>query len=173
MPRKPSQNDSSLYINGNSPDVLMAKMADAIGEKRDAVSYRKQAKTVKKAFNKSFFDTKKNIYVDGIGTKHASLHANMYALVFGLVPESIKPSVVEFIKQKRMVCGVYGATYLFDAIGQKLDIIRDLQKCFPETYKQILSTAYYLILEDKNQTANTPSTIRKAELMLFLFPSTA
>ena len=43
----------------------------------------------------------------------------------------------------------YGATYLFDAIGQKLGITEDL-KCFPKTFKQILSIAYYLILEDKN-----------------------
>ena len=44
----------------------------------------------------------------------------------------------------------YGATYLFDAISQKLGITEDLKKCFPETFKQILSIAYYLILEDKN-----------------------
>lgn len=42
----------------------------------------------------------------------------------------------------------YGATYLFDAIGRKLGIADDLKKCFPETHNQILSTAYYLILED-------------------------
>jgi len=44
----------------------------------------------------------------------------------------------------------YGATYLLDAIGKKLGIIEDLKKCFPDTYKQILSVSYYLILEDKN-----------------------
>ena len=42
----------------------------------------------------------------------------------------------------------YGATYLLDAIGEKLGITRDLKQCFPDTYKQILSIAYYLILED-------------------------
>ena len=46
--------------------------------------------------------------------------------------------------------GFYGATYLFDAIGDKLGTTADLKKCFPDTYKQILSTAYYLILEDRN-----------------------
>jgi transposase len=44
----------------------------------------------------------------------------------------------------------YGATYLFDAIGNKTGITDDLIKCFPHTYKQILSIAYYLILEDKS-----------------------
>ncbi len=44
----------------------------------------------------------------------------------------------------------YGATYLLDAIGEKLGITDDLKQCFPNTYRQILSIAYYLILEDKN-----------------------
>jgi|WetSurMetagenome_2_1015567.scaffolds.fasta_scaffold73804_2 hypothetical protein len=50
----------------------------------------------------------------------------------------------------------YGATYLFDAIGNKLGITDDLQKCFPEIYKQILSIAYYLILEDRNPMSRFP-----------------
>lgn len=44
----------------------------------------------------------------------------------------------------------YGATYLFDAIGEKLSITTDLKKCFPKEYKKILSIAYYLILEESN-----------------------
>ena len=42
----------------------------------------------------------------------------------------------------------YGATYLLDAIGEQLGITHDLKQCFPDTYKQILSIAYYLMLED-------------------------
>ena len=44
----------------------------------------------------------------------------------------------------------YGATYLLDAIGDKLGVTADLKRCFPKSYKQILSLVYYLILEDKN-----------------------
>jgi len=44
----------------------------------------------------------------------------------------------------------YGATYLLDAVGEKLGITQDLKACFPETYQKILSTAYYLVLEDHN-----------------------
>ena len=44
----------------------------------------------------------------------------------------------------------YGATYLFDQIGMETGIAADLKACFPKTYKQILSVAYYLILEDQN-----------------------
>ena len=44
----------------------------------------------------------------------------------------------------------YGATYLFDAIGDKLGITEDLKSCFPSIYKQLLSITYYLMLEDNN-----------------------
>lgn len=44
----------------------------------------------------------------------------------------------------------YGATFLFDQIGEMTGITADLKTCFPEMYKQILSVAYYLILEENN-----------------------
>lgn len=44
----------------------------------------------------------------------------------------------------------YGATYLFDAIGDITGLTADLKACFPESYRQILSIAYYLILEENN-----------------------
>lgn len=50
----------------------------------------------------------------------------------------------------------FGATYLFDSIGEKTGITDDLKKCFPDIYKQILSIAYYLILEDKNPLSRFP-----------------
>jgi transposase len=50
----------------------------------------------------------------------------------------------------------YGATYLFDSIGESLGITADLKACFPENYKQILSIAYFLILEDRNSLMRFP-----------------
>ena len=41
----------------------------------------------------------------------------------------------------------YGATYLLNSIGEKTGLIADLKKCFPKTYKQILSISYFLVLE--------------------------
>ena len=44
----------------------------------------------------------------------------------------------------------YGATYLLDSIGEVTGVEKDLKRCFPESYKQILSLAYYLVLEEAN-----------------------
>ena len=44
----------------------------------------------------------------------------------------------------------YGATYLLESFSNELGLTKDLQRCFPERYKQLLSIAFYLILEDNN-----------------------
>jgi Transposase len=44
----------------------------------------------------------------------------------------------------------YGATYLLDQIGNTTGIEADLKACFPGIYKQLLSLAYFLILEESN-----------------------
>jgi len=58
-----------------------------------------------------------------------------------------RPGPVPSVECRRLF---YGATYLFDAIGEKIGVREDLKKCFPQSYKKILSIAYYLVLEDRN-----------------------
>lgn len=50
----------------------------------------------------------------------------------------------------------YGATYLFDRIGKETGVTDDLKTCFPDSFLQILSLAYYLILEDRNPLSRFP-----------------
>lgn len=95
---------------------LMAKMADVIGRKDDADKYRKRADKVHSAINEKLFDRAKGVYVDGEGSSHCSLHANMFALAFGLAGKSKKASVIKFIKAKGMACSVYGAQFLLEAL---------------------------------------------------------
>lgn len=50
----------------------------------------------------------------------------------------------------------YGATYLLERIGDHYGITEDLQRCFPDTYKQILSLAFFLVLEENNTISRFP-----------------
>ncbi len=59
----------------------------------------------------------------------------------------VKPGPVPITQFRR---SFYGATYLFDQIGKATGITADLKLCFPDSYKQILSIAYFLILEENN-----------------------
>lgn len=96
--------------------TLMSKIAEALGNYDDKEFYSAQASRLKKSFNDKLFDQKRGVYIDGIGTKHASLHANMFPLAFGLVPEKNTDKVTEFIRSRKMACSVYGSQFLLDGI---------------------------------------------------------
>jgi hypothetical protein len=96
--------------------VLMSEMAAAINEAADAKPFGEQAARVREAFNAKLFDDKRGVYVDGEGVEHASLHANLFALAFGLVPDERKPRVIEFIESRGMACSVYPAQFLLEAL---------------------------------------------------------
>ena len=96
--------------------TLMSKIADALNKTDDAKYFRERAGLVKKSINGKLFDFSRKIYIDGEKINHASLHANMIPLAFGLVPNEYKKSVVDFIKSRGMACSVYGAQYLLEAL---------------------------------------------------------
>ncbi|MBT7068000.1 MAG: alpha-L-rhamnosidase [Verrucomicrobia bacterium] len=104
--------------------LQMADIAAALGKTSDAEEYQKKAENVIAVFNRILFDTKRGIYVDGEGAKHASLHANMMPLAFGLVPKDRQKTVVEFVASRGMACSVYGAQYLLEALyeGSRPDV---------------------------------------------------
>jgi hypothetical protein len=96
--------------------VLMTKIAKAAGNEKDVDFLKVKADKVKAIFNSNFLNSNKGIYIDGIGSEHSSLQANMFPLAFDLVPEKHKKSVVEYIKLKGMSCSVYAANYLLEAL---------------------------------------------------------
>lgn len=92
--------------------VLMARMAAATGKRDDAAEFRKRADQVYESFNRVFWDGETGRYVDGEESAHSSLHANMFPLALGLVPEERRESVADFVASRGMACSVYGAQYL-------------------------------------------------------------
>lgn len=69
------------------------------------------------------------------------------------VTEKVRRGPVPITRTSR---SFYGATSLFDQIGENTGVTEDLKTCFPENYRQILSLAYYLILEDRNPLSRFP-----------------
>ena len=95
---------------------IMAEFAKILGKTQEVLDFELRASKAKKAVNEQMFDKERGIYVDGIGTDHASLHANMMPLAFGLVPQEHYKSVVDFVKSRGMACSVYGAQFLMDGL---------------------------------------------------------
>jgi arylsulfatase A-like enzyme len=95
---------------------IMAEFAKILDKTDDFLDFEFRAAQAKRAINENMLDKTRGIYSDGIGTDHASLHANMLPLAFGLVPDEYINSVLEFIKSRGMACSVYGSQYLLDGL---------------------------------------------------------
>ena len=96
--------------------VLMQRIALAIGKESDAAHYLAKAKEHYRSFQQVFRDPATGLIRDGDTTAHTSLHANMFALAFGLIPHQDIPAVTSFIKSRKMACSVYGSQFLLDAL---------------------------------------------------------
>lgn len=108
---------------------LMHKIATVLGKQTDADFYTQKSTSLYKAFQQMFGNPQNGLVKDGDTTSHSSLHANMFALAFGLVPAENKERVIQFIKSRKMACSVYGAQFLLDALydaeedGYALDLL--------------------------------------------------
>jgi len=95
---------------------LMSQIAKVLNKTEDCNYFRERAELVKKSINENLFDTTRGIYLDGEGSTHTSLHANMFPLAFGLVPEEHEQRIADFIKTRGMACSVYGSQYLLESL---------------------------------------------------------
>ena len=96
--------------------LLMSRIAAALNHPEDEAFFKNAAAQIGVVFNQKFFDPKTGLYIDGEGSSHSSLHANMCALAFDLVPMDRRPKVIAFVAGKGMACSVYGSQYLMEAL---------------------------------------------------------
>ncbi len=104
---------NSLYYRNMK---IMAEFAELLGRIDDKLDFNLRAARVKKAVNEQLYNREKGFYTDGLGTEHGSVHANMFPLAFGIVPDAWKQNVATYIKSRGMACSVYGAQYLTEAV---------------------------------------------------------
>ncbi|MBD5226424.1 MAG: alpha-L-rhamnosidase [Bacteroidales bacterium] len=95
---------------------LMEKIAGVLEKDADAAFFASRAASVRAAVNSYMLDKKRGCYRDGIGSSHYSLHASMFPMAFGMVPEKYRSSVLDHIRSRGMACSVYGSQFLLDAL---------------------------------------------------------
>jgi len=95
---------------------LMSRIADALGLQEEQDYFIKMLSEFLPRYNKAFLNKKLGYYVDGNTTTHASLHANMFPVAFGMVPPAHIDKVLDFIQSRKMACSVYGSQFLMDAL---------------------------------------------------------
>ena len=95
---------------------LLGHMAEALGRHDEARDIAACCDSFRKAFNDAMIDPATGTYRDGIGTDHRSLHANLFPLAFGLVPDKYLQSVVDYVRSRDMACSVYASQFLLDGL---------------------------------------------------------
>lgn len=95
---------------------MMADLAAAIGNASEAADYRKRYADGAKRFHQQLWMRDKGCYRDGLGTDHASAHATLFPLAFGLVPDDCRAAAVKFLQGRKMACSVYAAQYLMEGL---------------------------------------------------------
>lgn len=119
-----SERDSYDFGPGNAVANALAywnleglsKLAGYLGRERDAHLFAEKAADLATAFNLRLYDEASSLYVDSEGSSHSSLHANLYALRFGLVPEPRRLRCLKYIKQRGMACSVFTAQFLLETL---------------------------------------------------------
>ena len=94
----------------------MSVLAAAIGRQEEAESLVARAAAATTLFQSTFWNESRRLFVDGMGTDHASQHANFFPLAFNLVPPELRRSVLDHVLERGMACSVYAAQYLLEAL---------------------------------------------------------
>ncbi|KAF3902863.1 hypothetical protein AA313_de0207895 [Arthrobotrys entomopaga] len=94
----------------------MAEIAAATNRPSDVTLFQNTAQRVYTSYNAVFFDNATGKYIDGEGSTHSSLHANMFPLAFDLVPPQYQSQVADFVQSRGMACSPYGAQYLLEGL---------------------------------------------------------
>ena len=97
---------------------MMVEMGRALGRTAAVAEYDALHQRGRAAFQSTLFDPATGLCRDGVGTDHRSLHANLFALRFGLVPDAHRSAVGAWLKTRGMDCSVYVAQYYMEALFQ-------------------------------------------------------
>ena len=106
---------NAFYLRGLA---LMTDLARVVKNDADVSEFTTRERTGRAAFHEKLFDAARGVYRDGEGTDHASQHANLFPLAFGLVPEEARARVTTFVVSRGMACSVYAAQYLLEGLFQ-------------------------------------------------------
>ena len=94
----------------------MSQLAAVLGKKDEAAKFSENKRRAHATFQEKLFDPLRGLYRDGVGTDHASLHANLFPLAFGLVPTDRRPKIAEWLAGRGMAGSVYAAQYLLEGL---------------------------------------------------------
>ena len=96
--------------------VILQQMAELTNRTDEAVALKQECQSLREAFNELLFDAENGVYRDGVDSDHVTLHSNLFPLALGLVDKVYQDDVMDYIRSRGLVCSVYAAQFLMDAV---------------------------------------------------------
>ncbi|WP_420888781.1 family 78 glycoside hydrolase catalytic domain [Cohnella candidum] len=81
------------------------------------IAYVDVLPALKESFLAAFYRPIAKSFADSTESDHASLHANIFPLLFGIAPAESVDAIVSLIERKRLSCGVYMSYFLLKALA--------------------------------------------------------
>lgn len=104
----------------NVVNALYYGCVQTVQEIRDLlnVGYDDELPRLKQSFLAAFYRPELRLFADATASGHASLHANIFPLLFGIAPDESIDSLIAFIERKKFSCGVYMSYFLLKALAK-------------------------------------------------------
>jgi alpha-L-rhamnosidase len=94
----------------------MHELALALGKGDEAKDFAKRRQQGLASFQRTLFDEQTGLYLDGVGTAHSSLHANLFPLAFDIVPGEKRSHVADWVAHRGMKVSPYAAQFLLEGL---------------------------------------------------------
>jgi len=99
----------------------MAEIAAALGKDVESREFAARAERIRTFVNDRLWDATNHRYLDGMDENgkvsgHSSLHANVFPLAMGIVPQARVADAVAFVKTRGLNCNMFLAMFLFEAL---------------------------------------------------------
>ena len=97
------------------PNAFLYAAYQAMEELEPKQGYAAKASALLKKIRK-LFARKGGLYADSAESSHTAIHSAMWAVAWGIAEKSDYPGLISLMKSRGMVCSVYGAQFLLDAL---------------------------------------------------------
>lgn len=77
-----------------------------------------ELRRLKQAFVHAFYRPETKLFADSSVSSHSSLHSNTISVFYGLIPGEAIDSILNFIRRKRLNCGVYLTYFLLKGLAR-------------------------------------------------------
>mmetsp|Transcript_74304 Transcript_74304/g.204719 ORF Transcript_74304/g.204719 Transcript_74304/m.204719 type:complete len:467 (+) Transcript_74304:1483-2883(+) len=100
---------------------VLALLASATGRPEVAARLTTQAGRTRRAMLAAMFEPASGLWCDGLcaESRHASFHAQHYALWLGLTPEAAVPSALAYLRAQRMAGSTYSASSVLHGLYER------------------------------------------------------